>query len=122
MAHVVAGGLKFLVSRPLVLPAGTLAAGCVYGFFDISKNTGRMIFGTKTATTTSYLSSAGTFCTVMYLRNLSSPHTTTIGELVKQNQFKELLKSSKSLGLYAAASLAGAGFMSGLSFAFFSEK
>ena len=90
-----AGSLKFLVSRPLILPAGTLAAGTVYGFFDISKNVGRMMFGTSKATTTSYLSSAGTFSTVMYLRGVTSPHTTTITELIRQNQFKELIKSSK---------------------------
>ena len=115
------GPLKFLVTRPLIIPAGTIAAGCVYGFFDVTKQTGRIIFETGTSTTGSYIGSVGVFGSTLYLRNLTSPHDTNVLELIQKNEFKKLLTKSRGMIIYNGKSLAAAGAFAGLAYAYLSE-
>ncbi len=115
--------LKFVVTRPIVIPVATVGVGLSYGCFDLTKSTTRAILGRKSTrgTMLSYCSSVVIYGGTIVLRNLTSPHEFTVMELVKQNRFRELMVNSRALGLYYASSLAAAGVFSGAAYAYFSE-
>ena len=115
--------IKFVVTRPVVIPVVTVGAGLSYGCFDISKATTRALLSRKSSegTLLSYSCSFATFTGTVFLRNLTSPHDFTVMELVKQNKMKELMMNSRRLVLHQGATLAVAGILSGAYYAFFSE-
>ena len=115
--------VKFIVTRPIVIPVITMSAGLSYGTFDLSKSTTRALLSRKSSkgSLLSYSCSIAVFGSTLALRNLTSPHDFTVMELVKQNKMKELVVNSRALGLYYASTLAAAGCFSGVAYAYFSE-
>lgn len=115
--------IKFIVTRPVILPVATVGAGLSYGSFDISKGTTRALLGRKASqgTLLSYSCSVVVFGGTVFLRNLTSPHDFTVIELVKQNKMKELMANSRSLILRTGSTFAMAGVLSGAAYAYFSE-
>lgn len=113
------GAVKFLVTRPVILPVGLLAGGLYYGSYKISKNVGTSIASTDPeqggwmSTGIGMLSGVG----VMSLRWILMPSKAEQAQMWQELTVSTLRRGQRLI-VYNAGTLALSGIATGLAAAY----
>jgi hypothetical protein len=117
------GLIKFVVTRPIVLPISLVSGGLLYGSFDLSKKFGTFLMSTDNtnASETSRWAAFGigslTGVGTMSVRSFMSPYKAE-QEAMWRDLSMSTLRTAQKLVMYNAGTLAISGIAAGLATAY----